>query len=187
MLALETVWANEFDSKIWQTFETNFPDVELDRRDIRELTQREIPDDIDGVIGGPPCQSWSEAGALRGIDDHRGKLFYDYIDVIKNKRPLFFLVENVSGILSSRNKRAFCEFLDCFRSIGYDLAWKLLNAHDFDVAQDRRRVFVVGYRDDLRRRYRFPLVDLPKRTLRDVMVTSHHRCRDLTAINRTSV
>lgn len=78
------IWANEFDSKIWETFETNFPNTVLDRRSIVNIKAEEIPD-ADGIIGGPPCQSWSEAGAGRGINDSRGKLFYDYIRILKIK------------------------------------------------------------------------------------------------------
>ena len=68
----DIVWANEFDSSIWATFEYNFPKTFLDKRDIRLVPSSDIPDCI-GIIGGPPCQSWSEAGSLRGISDARGK------------------------------------------------------------------------------------------------------------------
>ncbi len=72
------VYANEFDKKIWSTFEKNFPGGSgfLDRRSLTEVKPKDIPD-CQGIIGGPPCQSWSEAGALRGIDDERGQLFFD--------------------------------------------------------------------------------------------------------------
>lgn len=70
----KTVWANEYDKEIWETFEKNFPHMKLDRRSIRDIPSCDIPEAI-GLIGGPPCQSWSEAGALRGIEDHRGQLF----------------------------------------------------------------------------------------------------------------
>jgi DNA (cytosine-5)-methyltransferase 1 len=93
------VWANEFDKNIWATFEHNFLHAKLDKRSITEIDPSEIPDS-DGIIGGPPCQSWSEAGAKRGIEDKRGQLFYDYIRILKIKQPKFFLVENVSGILA---------------------------------------------------------------------------------------
>lgn len=58
--------------------------------DIRHILEEDFPNDIDGIIGGPPCQSWSEAGALRGINDAHGQLFYDYIRILKNKQPKFF-------------------------------------------------------------------------------------------------
>ena len=70
----DIIWANEYDPSIWETFEYNFPNTHLDKRNIRNVPSFDIPDCI-GIIGGPPCQSWSEAGALRGINDERGKLF----------------------------------------------------------------------------------------------------------------
>lgn len=103
--------ANEFDLSIWATFEKNHPKTKLIRGDIRNIKEEDFPDEIDGIIGGPPCQSWSEAGSLRGIDDPRGKLFYEYIRILKNKRPKFFLAENVSGMLAKRHseaKRGLC-------------------------------------------------------------------------------
>ena len=92
------IYANEYDKTIWNTVEYNFQATPLDKRDIRNIISQDIPDCI-GIIGGPPCQSWSEAGSLRGIEDPRGKLFFDYIRIIKNKKPLFFVAENVPGIL----------------------------------------------------------------------------------------
>ena len=98
--------ANEFDSSIWQTYEANHKDTQLLRGDIREIVEGDIPEKIDGIIGGPPCQSWSEAGALKGIDDARGRLFFDYIRILRWKRPKFFLAENVSGMLANRHVKA---------------------------------------------------------------------------------
>ena len=72
------LWANEYDKSIWETYEKNNSDVHLDRRSIVDIESHEVPD-CDGMIGGPPCQSWSEAGSLRGINDERGQLFYDFI------------------------------------------------------------------------------------------------------------
>ena len=66
----KTIWANEYDKDIWETFEKNFTDSTLDRRSITKIPSDEIPETL-GLIGGPPCQSWSEAGKSRGIDDHR--------------------------------------------------------------------------------------------------------------------
>ena len=83
------VWANECDRTIWDTYNFNHPETELDRRDIRKIKSDEIPNCI-GIIGGPPCQSWSEAGAKRGIDDSRGQLFWEYIRIVRDEQPLFF-------------------------------------------------------------------------------------------------
>lgn len=151
----DIVWANEYDKDIWETFEFNYPNTKLDRRSISEINSSEIPECI-GVVGGPPCQSWSEAGALRGIDDPRGKLFYEFIRVLKDKKPLFFLAENVVGMLSSRHKQAVNDIKQAFTDIGYNLSMELLNTADYNVPQDRKRVFFIGYRSDLNMIYEFP-------------------------------
>lgn len=137
-------YANEYDKHIWKTYEKNFPNVPLDRRDLNHVAAEDIPQ-IDGMIGGPPCQSWSEAGSHRGIEDKRGQLFHEYVRLIERKQPLFFLAENVSGILSSRHRDAFQRILESFAEIGYNVSYGLLNANGYGVPQDRERVIIVGY------------------------------------------
>ena len=95
-----TVVANEFDSKICPTFKANFPDTHLIDSDIRSVKESKFPERVTGIIGGPPCQSLSEAGSLKGIEDARGQLFYEYIRILKSTQPLFFVAENVSGMLA---------------------------------------------------------------------------------------
>jgi DNA (cytosine-5)-methyltransferase 1 len=149
------IWANEYDKTIWKTYELNHQETYLDRRDIKNISSYDIPDCI-GIIGGPPCQSWSEAGAGRGIDDSRGKLFYEYIRIVKDKQPLFFLAENVSGILATKHDRAFINILSNLRNIGYEITYQLLNANDFSVPQDRKRVIIIGYHEKLHGCFEFP-------------------------------
>lgn len=145
----QTVAANEIDPKIIPTFKANFPDVEMIAGDICNVFSSEFPDNIDGIIGGPPCQSWSEAGSLKGIEDKRGQLFYEYIRIIRDKKPLFFVAENVSGMLAQRHSEAVRGFLRLFDEAGYNVFMKLVNANDYDVAEDRERVFYIGFRKDL--------------------------------------
>lgn len=140
----DIIWANEFDSTIWETFERNFSETKLDKRSIVDVPTSDIPFS-DGIIGGPPCQSWSEAGAGRGINDKRGQLFFEYIRLLKDKQPAFFLAENVSGILHPKHKEAFENILKQFESVGYNISYKLLNANDYGVPQDRLRVIIIGY------------------------------------------
>ena len=107
-------FANEFDNTIWDTFIANHPETKLIKGDIRQIKDTDFPNDIDGIIGGPPCQSWSEAGSLKGIEDERGKLFYEYIRILKYKQPKFFLAENVSGMLANRHSDAVQNILKLF-------------------------------------------------------------------------
>lgn len=161
------VYANEYDSAIWDTYEKNHS-APLDKRDIREIRSEEIPN-CDGIIGGPPCQSWSEAGALKGIDDARGKLFYDYIRILKDKQPLFFLAENVVGMLSKRHEVAVENIKKMFRECGYDLTVTLVNVSDYGIPQDRKRVFYIGFRNDLNIVFKFPQAPYIHKTLKDVI------------------
>ncbi len=139
--------ANEFDKSIWSTYEKNHNTL-LIKEDLRKLSSFDFPD-CDGIIGGPPCQSWSEAGTLRGINDERGQLFYDFIRILRDKQPLFFVAENVSGMLSKRHNNAVENIIELFENASYDVYIELLNAVDYSVPQDRKRVFYVGFRRDL--------------------------------------
>lgn len=163
----EVIYANEYDKSIWETYEKNHK-APLDKRDIRKIESNEIPD-CDGIIGGPPCQSWSEAGALKGIEDARGQLFYDFIRILKDKQPKFFVAENVSGMLSKRHEEAVNNIISLFESAGYNMNIKLLNANDYDVPQDRLRVFYIGFRKDLNVDFKFPEPHDIKPTLKDAI------------------
>ena len=161
------IWANEYDKDIWETYEENHPNTILDRRSIVKINAEEVPE-CDGIIGGPPCQSWSEAGALRGIKDKRGQLFFDFIRILEAKNPKFFLAENVSGMLSSRHSEALKGIKEMFQNagMGYELSFQLLNAADYHVPQDRKRVFFIGIRKDLGFKFQFPKITYPKIDLR---------------------
>lgn len=162
-----TVAANEYDKKIIPTYKANFPNTLLIEGDIRNVFSAEFPD-ADGIIGGPPCQSWSEAGALKGIKDQRGQLFYEYIRVLRDKQPLFFVAENVSGMMAQRHSEAVMHFIELFKDAGYNLFIKMLNANDYEVAEDRDRVFFVGFRKDLGiMKFNFPNPIAYKLTLKD--------------------
>ena len=170
-VGFKIVYANEFDKKIWSTYDSNFSkSTFLDKRSITDVSVEEVPD-CDGIIGGPPCQSWSEAGALRGIKDKRGQLFFDFIRILKAKQPLFFLAENVSGMLAQRNAEALKGIIKLFEEAGYRVSFKLLNSSDYGVPQDRKRVIFVGYRKDLGKEFIHPKPTTPsqeqKKTLKD--------------------
>ena len=161
------IWANENDKNIWETYKKNHTAF-LDERDIRTIKSSEVPD-CDGIIGGPPCQSWSEAGALKGIKDERGKLFFDFIRILRDKQPKFFIAENVSGMLSDIHKSAVDSIIQMFNESGYNIYIKLLNAVDYGVSQDRKRVFYIGFRKDLNVKFKFPNSINSKLVLRDTI------------------
>ena len=151
----DIIWANEYDKTIWETYEKNHPKTILDKRSIVKVESSDVPD-CEGIIGGPPCQSWSEAGSLRGIEDKRGQLFFDFIRILRDKQPKFFLAENVSGMLAPRHQEALSNIKKLFEDCGYNLSFKLLNSSDYGVPQDRLRVFFIGIRKDFDFRFEFP-------------------------------
>ena len=171
----QTVWANEYDKSIAPTYKKNFPEVEFDPRSISDISDEEIrviakKHKIVGVIGGPPCQSWSEAGARRGIKDPRGKLFHDYVRFIKIIKPKFFVAENVHGLIHSRNIDSFNNIKKLFEKEGYAVDAKLLTSSDFGVPQDRQRVFIIGYALEQKKKVSFPApLDDKKVTIKDAI------------------
>lgn len=159
--------ANEFDCHIYDTYRANHS-ARLIEGDIRKIDSDEFPD-CDGIIGGPPCQSWSAGGAKRGIEDPRGQLFYHYIRILKDKQPKFFLAENVKGMMAKRHTQAVQDILAEFDDAGYEVVIHLVNANDYEVPQDRKRVLYIGFRKDLGINFEFPEAITPKPTLRDAI------------------
>lgn len=130
--------ANEFDKTIWETYKVNHTNTHLIEGDIRQVTKEDIAQyidgEVDGIIGGPPCQSWSEAGSLKGIKDARGQLFFDYIRILKEFQPKFFLAENVSGMLANRHSIAESK-KPSFRSDRYQFTVVMPNLN-YNIPQD---------------------------------------------------
>lgn len=108
--------------------------------------------DVDFIIGGPPCQTFSAAGrraaGVSGIDDPRGNLFQEYVRILKKLQPKGFLFENVYGILGAQDGKPWKEIVKAFESAGYKISYRILDAADFGVPQQRERLIVVGTRGD---------------------------------------
>lgn len=120
-----------------------FPDVP-NLGDINDIDWSEYAGTVDLVIGGSPCQSFSVAGRRLGLDDDRGRLMFEYIRAIRDLNPSWFIWENVPGVLSQDNGRAFDTFRWELEKLGYAMCWRTLDAQFFGVAQRRRRVFLIG-------------------------------------------
>lgn len=145
------VAANEIDPDIARAYSLNHPDVKVINRNIGEMTEeclREVLGDtrIDVVVGGPPCQSYSTLGK-RQLDD-RANLFLQYKRVLGILQPKAFVFENVTGILSMNKKALFREVQREFTELGYQLKYRVLNAVDYGVPQQRERVILVGFRGE---------------------------------------
>lgn len=181
----KVVWANEFDSKVSPTFRRNFPDTVLDERSITEVSPEDIPD-VDGFVGGPPCQSWSLGGTLRGLGDKRGQVFLTYIELIKAKRPKFFVIENVAGMLSKTHEKAFNFLISEIEKLNYNFTFKLLNASDYGVPQDRKRVFFIGYSNQIDTSFVFPEPSSRKVTLKDAIWDLRNNVKPALKGNKTN-
>ncbi len=116
--------------------------------------------DVDYIVGGPPCQSFSaagrRAGGVTGIQDGRGRLFESYCSYVKHFSPKAFIFENVRGILSANSGNDFQIICTAFREVGYVLHWRILNAADYGTPQNRERLFLIGIRDDISVDFMFP-------------------------------
>lgn len=126
--------------------------------DIREYTP--LDTNIDFIIGGPPCQTFSSAGrrakGVMGIDDPRGNLFKEYVRILGIVRPKAFLFENVYGLLGAQKGKPWQLIVEGFQTAGYKVFYKLVDAADYGVPQHRERVFIVGIRNDLNITFKFP-------------------------------
>lgn len=115
-------------------------------QDAKEINPGELPD-FDVLCAGFPCQSFSIAGKRRGFEDTRGTLIFDVCRILKDKRPPFFILENVPGLLSHERGWTFKTILHALSNLGYGISWQVLNSADFGVPQSRKRVYIVGYLD----------------------------------------
>ncbi|NEQ71531.1 MAG: DNA cytosine methyltransferase [Symploca sp. SIO2D2] len=164
---------SEIDKSAIQVYQQNF--IGHNNYDEIELGNIEniqkLPDNIDLLVGGVPCQPWSVAGKLQGFADPRGKLWFDVIRLLKANQPKSFIFENVRGLANPKNQKSFNYLLEQFRKIHYCVQWKVINSYDFGVPQNRERVFIVGIRNDLENcdQYQFPQPLAHKPKLLDVI------------------
>ncbi|MDC0832678.1 DNA cytosine methyltransferase [Geitlerinema sp. CS-897] len=169
---------SEIDRDAVQIYQANFISYlnrdEPNLGDIVKIT--ELPRNLDVLVGGVPCQPWSVAGKLKGFDDPRGKLWFDVLRLTQNSQPKSFIFENVRGLANPKNQNSFEFLLRKFEEIGYCVKWKILNAYDFGLPQNRERVFIVGIRKDIahNQEYKFPQpLDLQPKLL-DILDEFHN-------------
>ena len=125
--------------------------------DITKVVPEELPD-FDMVFHGSPCQSFSLVGKQRGLEDTRGTLFYEYARLIDEIKPKVFIYENVRAVTTHDNGKTWEKMQQVFNELGYNFSWSVLNAKDYGIPQNRERLFVVGFRQDLpiKKQFEFP-------------------------------
>lgn len=154
-LPYNIIFANDIFSQAADVYESNL-NHEVTRKSIEDIEDNEFPDmDVDVVLGGFPCQTFSYSGKRKGLDDPRGQLYKQMVRTIEHYNPKMFVAENVDGIRNARttnnnvDESALDTILQEFDKAGYDVQYKVLNAADFGVPQTRRRVIIIGIRKDL--------------------------------------
>ena len=178
----QEIFACDMDKFARETFIHNYGEPEYYPTNVYE---REIPSEsLDIYMTSPPCQAFSLAGKRLGKDDKRGVLFFNSHEFIQKNQPRFFIFENVKGLLSDDNGNTFNEWLNLLggksvngvpvlfpheESVPYHLYWKVLNAKDYGVPQNRERVFLIGIRDDQDNHFRFPVEEHLTKRLKDVL------------------
>lgn len=143
----EIIWANDNFLDAVKTYRKNIGE-HIVYEDVSKISSDNIPDH-DILIGGFPCQGFSVANAKRGENDIRNKLYLELLRVLVNKKPKFFLAENVKGIMSLMQGKIFEMIISDFKNAGYRVKYKVLNAANYGVPQKRERVIILGVRDDI--------------------------------------
>jgi len=176
------LFACDMDKYARQTFIHNYGEPEYYPTNVYE---REIPSEsLDIYMTSPPCQAFSLAGKRLGKDDKRGILFFNSLEFIQVNKPRYFIFENVKGLLSDDNGKTFNEWVNLLGgksvnglpvlfayedSVHYHLYWKVLNAKEHGVPQNRERVFLIGIRDDKDNSFRFPIEESLTKRLKDIL------------------
>lgn len=141
----DIVWANDFFKEAVESYKKNVDD-RIIYGDITKIDSSEMPDNIDLVIGGFPCQGFSVANTKRSMKDERNFLYKEMLRVIDDKKPKFFVAENVKGILSMKKGKVFDMIKKDFKKLGYNVDARLLNAAEYGIPQARERVVIIGNR-----------------------------------------
>ena len=163
----KTAWANDMDADACETHR-NWSGAEVICGDVSKLNIAKIPD-TDVILGSCPCQGVSVSGARR-LDDPRNALYRYYVEIVRRKRPLAFVSENVKGILTMDGGKLISAIVSDFSDCGYDVFYRLVNAKNYGVPQDRERVVIVGFRKDLRvEGFALPDTNGERRTLLDAL------------------
>ena len=138
----ECIGYSEIDEYAESIYKRNFP-KHINFGDATKINTEELPD-FDFLVGGFPCQSFSVAGNRQGLNDTRGTLFFEIARILKDKRPRYFLLENVRNLLSHDKGNTFKTIIGVFSELGYTISWKIYNSRNHGVPQNRERIYIVG-------------------------------------------
>lgn len=142
----EIAWANDFDAAACKTYRNNFPNTILIEDDVRNINSC-VLSDIDVLVAGFPCQPFSVMGYRRGFNDPRGNLFFEIARFIDVKRPKVVFLENVKNLMEHDNGKTFLVIYNTLAQFNYSVKYKVINATDVNIPQNRARIFIVAFRD----------------------------------------
>ena len=171
---IETVFVSEWDTYAQKTYQANYLDMKPIAGDITQIDEKDIPE-FDICLAGFPCQAFSLAGQRKGFKDDykgmsRGTLFFDVARICSHHRPKVIFCENVKGLTIHDKGRTFRIITGTLEQMGYKVFHKVLNSKDFGVPQNRERIYIVAFREDVApEQFRFPRPSGKKVTIRDIM------------------
>ncbi|MGB0931075.1 MAG: DNA cytosine methyltransferase, partial [Chitinophagales bacterium] len=144
----EIVFASDIDKFVKQSYFANY-EVDEDSwyNDVKNIDGKKYKGNIDLLVGGSPCQSFSMVGKRKGLEDTRGTLFYEFARIVEESQPKVFIYENVKGLISHDKGNTFETIKASFDELGYKYFCQVLNAKDYGMPQHRGRIFVVGFKD----------------------------------------
>ncbi|AFY61495.1 DNA cytosine methyltransferase [Synechococcus sp. PCC 6312] len=163
---LKWVFSCDIDSHAQQTYFENFEDYP--QSDITTIESKDIPDH-DLLFAGFPCQPFSICGDLKGFEDSRGTLFFEIARILREKRPVAFVLENVKQLVGHNHGKTLRRILDILHEIGYFADYKVLNGLDFGIPHKRERIFIVGFREPYN--FDWPTRKIPMQSLADLLET----------------
>ena len=148
----KTVVATDFFKNSLSTLKKNMPDVEiifgdiLDKNVKKSIIDKSKKGKVNMIVGGPPCQGFSNKGKKLGLSDPRNFLFLEYLNIVKELKPEIFIMENVKTLVTASDGYFINEINDKFKKLGYIVSFQVLKASDFGVPQSRERTFIIGSR-----------------------------------------
>ena len=190
------VFSADFNKYACDTYSKNFNDYPL--IDIQKYPEKKIPNH-DILCAGFPCQPFSIGGKRKGFDDVRGTLFFDIVRILKEKKPKIFILENVKGLVNHDNGKTFKKIINILSSkvnnehvkssrenLGYNVFWKILNSKDYNIPQNRERVFIIGFKDQ-NANFEFPKKKLLKKTLKDLIEEKSQKFKNISDLSKSYV
>jgi DNA (cytosine-5)-methyltransferase 1 len=162
---------NDNNSDCCKTLKYNHPNVNVICKSMDTIDYSEYINKIDLLTGGVPCQSFSQAGLRKGLEDPRGDLMMKFIEILNLIQPKIFMIENVKGLLTHDNGKTIKKIIDELNKNNlYNVIYKCLDASKYDVPQKRERVFIIGILKTITNTFNFPKENLTKKLLKDVLI-----------------